>query len=287
MDKNFSKTINSIYIGKVRHIYKISNETLLIKSTNRISCFNKNIGEVPNKGILINKMTTIWFNLTKHIISNHLLFSSDDYLIVKKCIPFRIEVIVRGYMTGTTETSLWTHYNSGSRLYCGISLDDDILKNQKLNEPIVTPTTKSDVDTLISREEIIKEKYMNKEEYEFICKKAIELFKFGENLLDEIGLILVDTKYEFGKDSNGNIILIDELHTCDSSRFWIKEDYYLSFKNNTEPKKIDKDCIRDWVKLQCNPYKDKIPEIPTNIINKVENNYNLYYNLLKKVEKNS
>ena len=266
-----------IYNGKVRNIYELDNEHLILQATDRVSAFNKHLGIIPGKGILLNKMSEFWFDKTKNIIDNHCLFTEGACMIVKKCIPFKIEFVVRGYITGSTNTSLWTHYNNGNRNYCGIDFPDGLLKNQKLKEPVVTPTTKTDNDEPISKQDIINNKYMLKHEYEFVHNKALELFKYGQELANKVGFILVDTKYEFGKTPNGDIILIDELHTCDSSRYWIKDTYKERFAEKKEPEKLDKDCIREWIKLHCDPYTEIIPPIPENIIKKASNNYKFFY----------
>ena len=221
------------------------------------------------------------FKKTKHIISNHYILDNNNVLTVHKCVPFKIEFVVRAYITGNTVTSLWTHYNNGERNYCGINFPDNLKKNQKLEKSVITPTTKDIEDIPISKEDIVEKKYMTYDDCNFIYKKALELFKYGQELADKAGFILVDTKYEFGKDENNNIILIDELHTCDSSRYWIKETYKNRFENNMEPEKLDKDCIRDWVKQNCDPYKDKIPEIPEDLKNKTINSYTYFYDKIK------
>ena len=272
--------IPCIYSGKVRNIYELDSEHLLLQATDRVSAFNKHLGIIPGKGKLLNKMSEFWFNKTKFIIDNHCLFTKEACMIVKKCIPFKIEFVVRGYITGSTNTSLWTHYNNGNRIYCGINFPDGLLKNQKLKEPVVTPTTKTDNDEPISKEDIINNKYMLKHEYEFVHKKALELFEYGQKLANKVGFILLDTKYEFGKTPNGDIILIDELHTCDSSRYWIKDTYDERFTEKKEPDKLDKDCIREWIKLHCDPYTENIPPIPKNIINKASSNYKFFYDQL-------
>ena len=272
-----------IYSGKVREVYKISDEHLLMKATDRVSSFDKYIGEIPGKGELLNKMSEFWFQNTAHIVDNHLLSTDKSNAFVKNCVPFSIEMVVRGYITGNTSTSLWTHYNSGEREYCGIIFPDGLKKNQKLVNPVVTPTTKGVVDKPISPQEIVKEGYMTQEEYNFIQEKSLELFDYGQKIADAAGFILVDTKYEFGKTTDGQIILIDEIHTCDSSRFWIKETYETKFVAGNEPDKLDKDCVRDWVKSVCDPYNDKIPKIPEEIIQKAYNSYKLFYDKISTV----
>tara|TARA_Y100001970_G_C14238297_1_gene863295 strand:- start:446 stop:1315 length:870 start_codon:yes stop_codon:yes gene_type:complete len=269
-----------IYLGKVREIYKFGDDYLILKATDRVSSFDKHIGIIEGKGILLNKMSEYWFKKTKHIIKNHYISSLDDIMLVYNCKPIKLEIIVRAYITGSTETSLWRHYNNGERIYCGIEFPDGLKKNQKLENIVVTPTTKGDIDEPISKEDIISKNILTKEECNFIYEKAKELFTFGQTIADNSGFILVDTKYEFGRNKDGEIILIDEIHTCDSSRYWIKDTYEEKIKNNQEPDKLDKDCIRDWVNKVCNPYEDDIPKIPDSIIKKAYDSYSYFYNKL-------
>lgn len=269
-----------LYTGKVRNVYELDNRHLLLEATDRTSGFNKYICDINNKGVLLNMMSDFWFEKTKHIIPNHLIYADDRYSIVKKCTPFKIEVVVRGYITGNTETSLWTHYKNGSRVYCGILFPDGLVKNQKLEFPVVTPTTKDDNDRPITPEEIVSGNFMTQEQMEYVFNKALELYNFGSEYAETRGLLLVDTKYEFGLDMNNNIILIDEVHTCDSSRYWLKDTYDEKFRNGESPEKFDKDQVRDWVKTQCDPYTQDIPIPPNNIINLV---YNSYYRFYKKL----
>ena len=251
-----------IYSGKVRNIYQHKdNDKLLIETTDRLSSFDRNICNLKDKGEILNLISVFMFNKTKHIIPNHYISHNKNQIIVKKCIPFKIEIVVRAYITGNTTTSLWTHYKKGIRNYCGINFPNNLKKNQKLPNIVITPTTKDKEDIPISKDNIINNKYIKKEECDYIYTKSLELFKLGQSIADKAGFILVDTKYEFGKDSNDNIILIDEIHTCDSSRYWLKT-YDERFKNNLEPEKLDKDKIRDYVKSKCDPYNDSIPEIP-------------------------
>jgi phosphoribosylaminoimidazole-succinocarboxamide synthase len=273
-----------IYNGKVRDIYSLGENYLLLKASDRVSSFDRHIGIIPGKGKLLNQMSEFWFNKTKEIIPNHFISSEKDVLLVKRCKPIMLEIVVRGYITGSTSTSLWTHYNNGSRLYSGNILPEGLVKNQKLKSPIITPTTKGKVDVPISKATIVQEGYMTRNECDFIYKKALELFDYGQKLASKAGFILVDTKYEFGRDDEGNIILMDELHTCDSSRYWIKETYEERFLKNLEPEKLDKDCVRDWVKSVCDPYNDVIPEIPKEIINKAYNSYKYFYDTISNIQ---
>ena len=273
-----------IYEGKVRNIYKMGDNYLLMKASDRVSSFDRHIGTIPGKGELLNKMSEFWFNKTKHIIDNHLISTEGEYALVHKCTPIMLEIVVRGYITGNTETSLWTHYKNGSRTYCGISIPDGLRKNQKLDAPIITPTTKGKVDKPITKDEIISEGYLTPGECDFIYDKAIKLFNYGQQVAEKAGFILVDTKYEFGRNSKGDIILMDEIHTCDSSRYWVKESYQNRFESEMEPEKLDKDSVRDWVKSVCNPYADTIPEIPVEIIKKAFDSYNYFYKTILNVK---
>jgi len=198
-------------------------------------------------------------------------------MIVKKCDVISLEFIVRGYITGSTNTSLWTHYNNGVRNYCGHDFPDGLKKNQKLDTNLLTPTTKGERDELISRQQILDEKILTEDEFNYIESVVLRLFSYGQSVAHDRGLILVDTKYEFGKNSEGDIILIDEIHTCDSSRYWVASSYADRFNNSLEPEKLDKDMIRDYLKSMIDPYKDDIPEIPTEKKQAVFNAYQSLY----------
>ena len=265
------------YRGKVRNMYNLGNNYYLMEASDRVSSFDKHIGIIPGKGILLNKMSAYWFNKTKHIVDNHLLSHITKFSLVKKCNPIHIEFVIRGYITGNTTTSLWHHYKNGCRNYCGLDIKEGLVKNQKLDKPIITPTTKCDEDKPISKEEILKQYYITEEELDFIYDKVYKLFEFGQKIASKAGFILVDTKYEFGRDEDNNIILIDELHTCDSSRYWIEKSYKSRFDSGLEPEKLDKDCVRDWVKQQCDPYNDFIPPLPKSIITKAYDSYKYFY----------
>jgi phosphoribosylaminoimidazole-succinocarboxamide synthase len=262
-----------ILSGKVRDRFNLGYDLICFHITNRLSSFDRHICDVPGKGRLLNMTNKWWMDRTRHIIPNHLLYMEDDHFIARKCRVIPLEMIVRGYMTGSTNTSLWTHYNRGTRNYCGVDFRDGYTKNQKLDNPVITPTTKGEVDELISYDEILRREVVTKEELDFMYQKAMELYQFGVETMEKRGLILVDTKYEFGYDIDGNIILIDEMHTCDSSRFWTIESY----EKGGEPRKLDKDSARNYVKTLCDPYTvDKIPEIP---LSKKEEVFNCYREL--------
>lgn len=274
LDSSLEEDIGRVILsGKVRDRFSLGYDLICFHITNRLSSFDRHICDVPGKGRLLNMTNKWWMDRTRHIIPNHLLYMENDHFIAKKCRVIPLEMVVRGYMTGSTNTSLWTHYNKGTRNYCGVDFRDGYTKNQKLDNPVITPTTKGEVDELISYDEILRRGVVTKEELDFMYQKAMELYKFGVETMKKRGLILVDTKYEFGYDIDGNIILIDEMHTCDSSRFWTIESY----EKGGEPRKLDKDSARNYVKTLCDPYTvDKIPEIP---LSKKEEVFNCYREL--------
>ena len=264
--------------GKVRDRYEVDDKLILI-TTDRQSAFDRVLTSIPFKGQVLNTTSEWWFKQTEHIVPNALL-SVPDYSvsIMKKLDVIPIEIIVRGYMTGSTETSLWTHYRNGSRNYCGNQLPDNMVKNQKLSENILTPTTKGEVDEPITPEDIVSKKYMSQEEWDYISSVSLELFKFGQAEAQKKGLILVDTKYEFGKDKNGKVYLIDELHTPDSSRYWILDSYEKRFMNKEEPENVDKEFLRLWFSKNCDPYNDEtLPEAPIELVHELSRRYIYLY----------
>lgn len=267
------------YRGKVRDVYDIGDKLILV-TTDRQSAFDRILAAIPFKGQVLNLTSAWWFEKTKHIVKNHVLDLPDANVIVaEKCEVFPIEFVVRGYITGTTSTALWTVYKNGSRNYCGNTLPDGLIKNQRLNIPMLTPTTKEkDHDKPISPEEIISEGWMSKNDWETTSKIALQLFTFGEKTALKNGLILVDTKYELGKDSQGNIVLVDEIHTPDSSRYWIADTYDDQFKNGKEPQNIDKEFLRLWFVENCNPYNDEIlPFAPEELVVELAQRYIFLY----------
>jgi len=268
--------------GKVRDIYDLGNKLLLI-ATDRQSAFDRVLAAIPFKGQVLNQTSAWWFEQTKHIVNNHIIDLPDPNVVVaKKCDVFPIEFVVRGYITGSTSTSLWTVYNNGSRDYCGNSLPDDLVKNQRLEEPMLTPTTKEkEHDRPITPDEIVSEGWMSQVDWDIASEIALRLFKFGQQKALDNGLILVDTKYELGKDSEGNILLIDEIHTPDSSRYWIADTYEQRFTNGDEPQNIDKEFLRLWFVDNCDPYNDKdLPPAPDELIVELSQRYILLYEMI-------
>ncbi|MBT5378313.1 MAG: phosphoribosylaminoimidazolesuccinocarboxamide synthase, partial [Opitutae bacterium] len=219
------------YHGKVRDRYDIGNQLLLI-TTDRQSAFDRVLASIPFKGQVLNLTSAWWFENTKHIVNNHVIEVADPNVITaRKCKVLPIEFVVRGYITGSTSTSLWTVYKEGSRNYCGNPLPEGLLKNQKLEKNLLTPTTKEeDHDRPITPEAIVSENWLTQEEWDEASNYAMALFEHGQRVAAENGLILVDTKYEFGRAEDGRILLIDEIHTPDSSRFWIADSYQKRFE---------------------------------------------------------
>ncbi len=273
-ETNF-KHLGEKKVGKVRDVHIMPDKIILI-STDRHSSFDRIIAHVPFKGEVLNLISAFWFENTKDIVKNHVISVPDpSVLIAKKCTPLPIEAIVRGYITGVTSTSLWTHYKDGKRDFGNFILPEGMKKNQKLDEPVFTPSTKfEEHDRTLSPKEIVEEGLMTKEMIEKVEKVAKELFLRGQKIALERGLILVDTKYEFGLDDNGELILIDEIHTPDSSRYWKADSYQARLDQGLEPEYFDKEFLRMWFKDNCDPYKDEVlPVAPPELIAELSRRY--------------
>jgi phosphoribosylaminoimidazole-succinocarboxamide synthase len=264
------------YPGKVRDTYDLGDGRLLLITTDRQSGFDRMLGAIPFKGQVLNQTSLHWFAKTAHIVGNHVLGSPHaTALLGRKCRVLPIEFVVRGYMTGSTDTAIWTQYKAGARQFGGQTLPDGMWKNEKLNENIITPTTKESLhDRPITPQEIVAEKWLTAEEWEFASTKALALFAFGQQVAAERGLILVDTKYEFGVAPDGEIVLIDEVHTPDSSRYWIADSYASRVGAGLEPDMIDKEFFRLWFRERCDPYKDAVlPTPPDELIAELASRY--------------
>jgi len=273
------KKEKDFYRGKVRNVYTLNDKVLAMVQSNRQSAFDRHICEIPNKGSILTKTSEWWFNKLDNV-PHHFLFSDRNVMFVKKCKVIPIEMVIRSYMTGSTKTSLWTHYNNGSREYTGNKLREGYTKNEKLDETIITPTTKGVEDVPITGTEIVKRGIVTQEQWDYICTTTRKVFEYGQKVADERGLILVDTKYEFGFDENGDILLIDEVHTCDSSRFWLKKTYQERFNRGEEPERFDKDVVRTYIRRNCDdPYK-KLPAIPDSLIDRSQMAYMKFYKQL-------
>lgn len=255
-------TFGKKYQGKVRDTYDAGDKLILV-TTDRQSAFDRVLASVPYKGQVLNLISAWWFEQTESIVPNHMIAVPDpNVMIAKKCTVLPIEFVVRGYITGTTSTSLWTIYQKGARDYCGLTFPDGLLKNQRLDAPVLTPTTKEvEHDRPISPADIVREGWLTQAEWDEASAAALRLFEFGMKTAAKHGLILVDTKYEFGRDAEGRIIVIDELHTPDSSRYWLANSYEERFAAGKEPDNIDKEFLRLWFVDHCDPYND--PVLPT------------------------
>ncbi|KAM4069190.1 hypothetical protein ACJW30_12G072100 [Castanea mollissima] len=270
--------------GKVRDIYD-SGDYLVLVTTDRQSAFDRILASIPFKGQVLNETSLWWFDKTRHITSNAVVCSPDkNVTIAKKCSVFPVEFVVRGYVTGSTDTSLWTVYKKGVRNYCGNVLPDGLVKSQKLPENILTPTTKAaDHDVPVTPDEIVKRGLMTQADYDEASRKALSLFEYGQHIALEHGLILVDTKYEFGKANDGSVVLIDEVHTPDSSRYWIANSYDECFQNGLEPENVDKEFLRLWFKDHCNPYEDEVlPDAPADLVCELAWRYIFLYETITK-----
>lgn len=276
--KNFGKKQS----GKVRDFYTLGDKRILI-TTDRISAFDRILGIIPHKGAVLNLLSQFWFDKTKDIIKNHLIKVPDqNVMIVHNCKLIPIEMIVRGYMTGVTTTSIWSSYQKGERIIYGIKFPEGLKKNQKLSHPIITPTYHGDItgkgghDTRLTKKEILKRKIVSKKIYEQMEKTALKLFKRGNTICLKAGIILVDTKYEFGL-LNGKLTLIDEIHTPDSSRFWVRRTYQKQFKKGLEPENFDKEFVRLWFKERGYSGDGKRPKMTPRFVKKVSKRYKDIY----------
>ncbi len=262
-------TLGKKYEGKVRDNYSLPHGRRVIVVTDRISAFDRILGTLPFKGQLLNQVAAWWFEQSAHIAPNHLLSVPDpNAMLVRECTPLPVEMVVRAYLTGTTSTSIWVHYEAGARKFCGHDLPDGLRKHEKLPKPIVTPSTKGakgDHDVSASREEILELTKMPAADFDRAAEMATALFAFGQKTCAERGLILVDTKYELGKTPEGEIVLIDEIHTPDSSRYWFSEGYEAKMSAGEDPGSFDKEHVRRYLAKQGFMGDGPIPPIPDEI----------------------
>ena len=256
------------YIGKVRDNYILDDKIIMV-TTDRISAFDVVLTTLPFKGQVLNQMSQFWFEKTNHRVPNHVIDVPDPNVTVAgKCKPIMVEFVVRGYITGVTTTSIWHNYERGAREFCGHKLPDRLKKDQKLPEPILTPSTKAEKgqhDESVSRADVIKRGLMSADEFDKVAEISLRLFELGQKIAALQGIILVDTKYEFGYDENGRITLIDEVHTPDSSRFWFANTYDELFRQGKEQNKIDKEYVRKWLADRGFMGDGPVPEIPDDV----------------------
>ncbi|MCP4449542.1 MAG: phosphoribosylaminoimidazolesuccinocarboxamide synthase [Myxococcales bacterium] len=249
---NFDSTaLGAKYEGKVRDCYVTGDGRRIIVVSDRISAFDVVLGTLPCKGQVLNQIAQYWFEESQHIAPNHMLEVPDPNVMVgRECTPLKAEFVMRSYLTGVTSTSIWRAYEGGARTFCGHDLPEGMSKNQKLTEAILTPSTKADKgdhDVSVSREELIAMGHISAEDFDEAATMVKELFAFGQKRAAERGLILVDTKYEIGVSSDGEMMLIDEIHTPDSSRYWYAGDFEERLARGDEPRSLDKEYLRRWM----------------------------------------
>ena len=258
------------YRGKVRDNYDLPDGRRIIIATDRLSAFDRIITAIPLKGQVLTQIARFWFNGTREICPNHVIeYPDPNVLVCHRLAIMPVEIVVRDYLTGTTATSIWPMYRAGRREIYGIRFPDGLCENQKLPTTIITPTTKAldgGHDEPLTPEEITGRGLLTHQQWGNVSDLALALFAHGRAIAEKRGLILVDTKYEFGFDESGRIVLADEIHTPDSSRYWIRESYERRFAAGQLPESLDKDFVRRWVSERCDPYRDPIPEIPRDVI---------------------
>ena len=272
MDINLQiEGLNSKYTGKVREVYHMQNNLLLMVATDRISAFDVVMPKgIPYKGQILNQIATQMLKATSDIVPNWLEATPDPNVSIGiSCKPFRIEMVIRGYLSGHAART----YKRGGRVLCGVRMQEGMIENDRFEIPIITPSTKAEEghDEDISREEIISEGIVNETDYNLLEKYTKQLFERGSKIAKKQGLILVDTKYEFGKSSTGQILLIDEIHTPDSSRYFYEEGYEIRQKEGLPQKQLSKEFVRQW--LISNGFKglegQKVPEMDDTLINSI------------------
>lgn len=283
IETNFSLPGQSdFYRGKVRDVYTVNQDLLVMVVTDRISAFDVVLPKgIPYKGQVLNMIASDFLDATRDIVPNWKLDTPDPMVTVgKRATPFKVEMVIRGYLTGHA----WRQYKSGKRQLCGIPLPEGMKEHQKFPKPIITPTTKEDVghDEDISKEEILKTNLVSSQDYQKLEEYTYKLFERGTEMAADKGLILVDTKYEFGKTANGDIVLIDEVHTPDSSRYFYLEGYEERFRKGEKQKQLSKEFVRTW--LQEKGYHgekgQKIPQMTTEFVESVSQRYIELYEMI-------
>ena len=263
--------------GKVRESYDLGDGRRLMIATDRQSAFDHVLAAVPDKGHVLTATAAFWFEHTADICPNHVIdYPDPNVIIAKELNMLPVEMVVRDYITGTTDTSIWTMYAKGARTVYGQTLPDGLVKNDKLPGTIITPTTKGAVgghDHPITAEDIVSQGLLTQAQWDEAAQKSLALFARGREIAAANGLILADTKYEFGLDENGIVTIADEIHTPDSSRYWRTETYADRHAAGEEPENLDKEFLRLWVRARCDPYHDPLPEIPAETLIEFSNKY--------------
>jgi phosphoribosylaminoimidazole-succinocarboxamide synthase len=270
--------------GKVRDWYNLSNQNRLIITTDRLSAFDRILAQVPYKGQVLNQLSNWWFSQTADIIPNHIVSLPDpNASIVKEAEPFLVEVVVRGYITGVTTTALWYRYALGERDIYGYHFRDGLEKNCALPVPIITPTTKGGLtghDERLTCAEVTEKGLLDESTWEQVQSAALAIFRYGQKLANEAGLILVDTKYEFGRSADGQVLLIDEVHTPDSSRFWKADTYESQLFAGKEPENFDKEFVRIAYAELGYRGDGEIPSVPVDLWVAASQRYITIYEML-------
>ena len=258
------------YFGKVRDCYDLPDDTRLLISSDRISAFDQILAVIPWKGQVLTQLARYWFDRTADIAPNHVISYPDPNVVLgRRLTILPVEIVVRGYLAGSTSTSILTQYKAGQRQMYGHRFPDGLRDNQALPQAIITPTSKAfdgGHDEPLTAEDILRTGLLTQDQWDTVSALSLALFARGQKMAAERGLILVDTKYEFGTDADGRILLADEIHTPDSSRYWRADGYEAALRDGTRPPSFDKDVIRSWVVARCDPYADTIPEIPPEMI---------------------
>ncbi len=256
--------------GKVRDSYDLPDGRRIMIATDRQSAFDHVLACVPYKGHVLTQIARFWFDQTADICPNHIISYPDPNVVVGRRLDMLpIEMVVRDYLTGSTETAIWTIYANGMRKPYGHELPEGMVKNQKLPQTLITPTTKGSAgehDYPITAAEILEQKILTSQQWDDVSTKSLAVFERGREIAAKNGLILVDTKFEFGIDEKGEIILADEILTPDSSRYWIADTYEARIKRGDEPESLDKEFLRLWISARCDPYNEPIPEIPGEVL---------------------
>ena len=254
------------YKGKVRDTYVLEDGRMVIIATDRQSAFDKNLAAVPFKGQVLTQTARFWFEATSDICPNHVIeYPDPNVVICKNLTMLPVEMVVRDYMTGSTNTSIWPMYRDGARQMYGVTFPDGLVQNQKLPTTILTPTTKAaqgDHDAPVTPLEIVEQGLLSQSRWDELAELSLAIFARGRELAAQRGLILVDTKFEFGLDENGDVCLADEILTPDSSRFWLNDSYAERLAADQSPDGLDKEFLRLWINARCDPYKYPIPQIP-------------------------
>lgn len=263
--------------GKVRENYDLPDGRRILVATDRLSAFDRILAAIPYKGQVLTQTARYWFQHTGDICPSWATEYPDPNVVIgQRLTILPVEFVVRGYLAGTTSTSILTQYRTGTRTMYGMTFPDGLRDNQALPTPIVTPTSKAEQgahDEPLSRAEIVERGLLSAAQYDAVCAYALALFARGQQMVAERGLILADTKYEFGTTADGTVVLADEIHTPDSSRFWRSDSYVGRFERGEAPESFDKDFVRAWVAARCDPYHDDIPEIPQDLILRTSRRY--------------